>query len=197
MNQHLCNKKEAASFFRVSVQALDGWFSAGCPVQERNDQGRIVWLCLEDMVAWRIDRAESTSSLDTARIRLTKAQADKTELEVAELRGDLISTPKALIQVEAMVGAMRAKLLSLPVKAAAKVAKTPADLAAAQEAIRTEVYEALDEIASDRFQDEIQKRIDRRRAGSQGPTEADDQPVGGRKPPAKRRKQRGTWPVEN
>jgi phage terminase Nu1 subunit (DNA packaging protein) len=93
------------------------------------------------------------------RARLTKAQADKTELEVAELRGELISTPKALIQVEAMVAAMRAKLLSLPTKVAAKIATTPEAMGEAQEAIRAEIYEALEEIASDRFQEEIQGRI--------------------------------------
>ncbi len=109
------------------------------------------------------------------RARLTKAQADKTELEVLVLRADLISTPEALLQVQGMVGAMRAKLLSLPTKVAPLVAKTPADIAAAQEAIRVEVYEALDEIASDRFQDEIQKRIDRIRAG----TESVGEPVNG------------------
>ncbi len=96
------------------------------------------------------------------RARLTKAQADKTELEVAELRGDLISTPSALAQVEAMVAGMRTKLLALPVKVAAQAGATPAEMVKLQELVRVQVYDVLDEIASDGFQDELRRAVDER-----------------------------------
>jgi phage terminase Nu1 subunit (DNA packaging protein) len=140
------------------------------PVKERRRTRAGNRYDLRQITAWAVQEAlrkigigkdGTVYDYNIERARLTKAQADKTELEVAELRGELISTPKALIQVESMVGAMRAKLLSLPTKVAAKIATTPVDMGKAQEAIRIEIYEALDEIASDRFQDQIQERIDR------------------------------------
>jgi phage terminase Nu1 subunit (DNA packaging protein) len=134
---------------------------------------------------------------EAERARLTKAQADKTELEVAELRGELISTPKALVQIESMVAAMRSKLLSMPTKVAAKLATTPNELVKAQEAVRVEVNEALSEIASDRFQDEIQARIDRSSASREAAAKPNGQRMGGSEPKAERGEQCGAGPVEN
>lgn len=57
----LVSKKEAAAFFRVSVQALDGWFVAGCPVAKRSTKGSVALVSLSAMARWRISRANRKS----------------------------------------------------------------------------------------------------------------------------------------
>ena len=196
------SKKEAAAFFTVSTQALDGWFTSGCPVAKRDDTGRIVAVDLQAMAQWRIDRAAMSegNGLDFERTRLTKAQADKTELEVSELRGELVRAPVIGLHWQAMVAAMRAKLLSLPSKVAPLVAG-PDSLSRTQELIQANVHEALAEIAGDGFPNDVRKRLDMLRSGESGnadreaAAEADGHAVGKRAPAAKPRGQRGAGPV--
>jgi hypothetical protein len=56
--KHLASKRQASAFFGVSTQALDGWFTAGCPVHERDKDGRIKTLDLSALARWRITRKE-------------------------------------------------------------------------------------------------------------------------------------------
>jgi len=53
--------------------------------------------------------------------RLKKAQADKTELEVSVLRGDLIHADEVSLDWAEMVTAFRSKILNLPATAAVRV----------------------------------------------------------------------------
>ena len=57
MKDFRTNKVGAARFFGVTVQALDRWFSSGCPVAEHDDGGAIKAVDLSAMAKWRIDRS--------------------------------------------------------------------------------------------------------------------------------------------
>jgi hypothetical protein len=59
------SKKAAAAFFGVSVQALDGWFTAGCPVAERDAHGAVKRVSLAAMTRWRIKRPSKAKHLPT------------------------------------------------------------------------------------------------------------------------------------
>lgn len=193
-------KRAGAEFFGVSVQALDGWFTAGCPVAKRDDTGRIVAVDLQAMAQWRIDRAAMPegNGLDFERTRLTKAQADKTELEVSELRAELIPATKIETHWQAMIAAMRARLVGLPSKIAPQVAG-PDDLTRVQDMIQAGVYEALAEIAGDAFPDDVRRRIvlatDGHGSGSEAAAEIDSDAVGKRASATQRGRQRGAGAV--
>lgn len=198
---YLVSKRAAAEFFLVSVQALDGWFTAGCPVAQRDGHGRITKVDLAEMARWRIDRAaaDNGNELDRERTRLTKAQADKTELEVAELRAELVRTPLIEQHWQAMVAAMRAKVVSIPSKVAPQVAG-PDDLNRVQELIQAVVFEALAEIAGDAFPDDVRKRLalaaDQGDSdGGEAAAETDGDAVGERPSATQRRGQRGARAV--
>jgi phage terminase Nu1 subunit (DNA packaging protein) len=196
---YLVSKKAAAEFFGVSVQALDGWFTAGCPVAKRDQNDRIELLDLRVMTQWRIDRAGDGGELDRERTRLTKAQADKTELEVAELRAELVRAPVLENHWQNMVAAARAKLLSLPSKLAPQIAG-PDQLTRVQDMLHAGVFEALAELAGDAFPDNIRVRVDKAASqphdlGMEATTEADGHAVGKRAPAAQSRGQRGAGPV--
>ena len=198
---YLVSKKAAAEFFGVSVQALDGWFTAGCPVAQRDGQGRITKVDLAEMARWRIDRAatDNGNELDRERTRLTKAQADKTELELAELRAELVRAPLIEQHWQAMVAAMRAKVVAIPSKVAPQVAG-PDDLNRVQELMQAVVFEALAEIAGDAFPDDVRKRLalaaDQGDSdGGEAAAEADGDAVGERPSATQRRGQRGARAV--
>ena len=78
--------------------------------------------------------------------RLTKAQATKTEIETNRLKGDLISVTDAERGWGALLGAFRAKMTTIPSRAALAVQKKSEYQA---EKILTEmIYEALTELSN-------------------------------------------------
>ena len=135
---------------------------------------------------------------EAERARLTKAQADKTELEVAELRAELIPATKIETHWQAMIAAMRARLVGLPSKIAPQVAG-PDDLTRVQDMIQAGVYEALAEIAGDAFPDDVRRRIvlatDGHGSGSEAAAEIDGDAVGKRASATQRGRQRGARSV--
>ena len=72
-----------------------------------------------------MQRAEKVRDLLAERIRLTKAQVDKAEIEGAALRDGLLPMANVVAQVTALVGATRARLLRLRSALAKRVADTP------------------------------------------------------------------------
>lgn len=142
MNDWVCNKNQAAQFFKVSVQALDGWFLRDCPVLSRNENGRIDSLNLSDMAAWRIKQAKESDELSIEKTRLTKAQADKTELEVEVLRGSLVPVEKVEMIWANLCSGAKNRLLSIPYKIAI-IAQGVTEFQAIETAVRALIYEAL------------------------------------------------------
>lgn len=126
---------------------------------------------------------------ETERARLTKAQADKTELEARELRGEMVMAEHVIESWSRMLGAVRARLLSLPSKVGPRARAAAGDEEAAR-VIEAEVLEALEELSGDG----LPERTRARRAGMQGgattAAAADGEPVGGRVPAAQSRKRR-------
>jgi phage terminase Nu1 subunit (DNA packaging protein) len=49
----LANKNQAAAWFGVSVQALDGWIRRGCPAVERGATGKAWVFDLRALAEWR------------------------------------------------------------------------------------------------------------------------------------------------
>lgn len=99
--------------FNVSPQAIQQW-----PVKPREKRGREALYYLPDLAKFRDQQrdAEGEQNLTVHRGRLASAQADRTELEVAELRGELIPAHLILENWEPIAAAARAKVLGLPSK---------------------------------------------------------------------------------
>lgn len=139
---------------------------------------------------------------DKERARLTKAQADKTELEVDVLRGKLI--PSELVEAvwSGMTTAARSRLLAMPYRLA-QSAMAAKSLTEVETAALDLITEALHELAGydpEHYSPAI--------AGNNPPSDADrvavetapppdSKPVGGPRAPSKPRGQRRTRPVAN
>jgi phage terminase Nu1 subunit (DNA packaging protein) len=126
----------------------------------------------------RAARDGETGDLLTEKTRLTRAQAEKAEIEAARLKGELISIAEAERGWSALVGAFRAKVLAIPPVAAVLLEnKTEKE----REQILTDMeYEALAELSNWKPDDD--EGADTSLAsGSEGGGSAaddDDQPVG-------------------
>ena len=137
---------------------------------------------------------------ETERARLTKAQADRTELEAQELRGEMVRVPEVVEEWARQIGATKARCLSIPTKAAPR-ARTAATDEEAAKVIEVEVLEALQELSIDGLPDRTRRRVDAARARDQrrlekavdAAAEADGERVGGsvsEAQPGKRRRAR-------
>ena len=95
-------------------------------------------------------RGKNTNSgdLNEERTRLTKAQADRAELELQEKEGDLISSDVIKTIWSDYVSNVRSKLLALPSKLGhlTQAAETYAE---AEGIIKEAVYECLEELSED------------------------------------------------
>jgi terminase small subunit / prophage DNA-packing protein len=125
----------------------------------------------------------ATPTLADGRARLVKLQGDKVELELAELRGEVVRADDVARVMQAHVIAARSRLLALPSKLVALFSPDmrPQTLALSDGVIR----EALDELSSDEFIDEVRKRAITADSAIVAPAaETDSQRVGGPAPQA-------------
>lgn len=139
-----------------------------------------------------LDDDEGGDAFTRERTRLTKAQADKTELEVKVLRADLI--PAAIVErvQGTIMSNIRARMLSIPIKAAPMVLGARSEVAA-QTILTDMVHDALTELAEFNESDYLSQ--DQRTAAASA--EVDAEPVGRQRASAEPRRQRRAGPVEH
>lgn len=115
------------------------------------------WLRVRAQAAVHQGPAGETYNYERERARLTKEQADKTELENGLLRAEIVRTELIEEHWSAMCANFRARLVALPNKLATLVA----DIAARRKFMTTAqtlVHEALGEVEQDALPDDVRKR---------------------------------------
>jgi terminase small subunit / prophage DNA-packing protein len=107
-----------ATLFGVARSTVTTWKSEGCPSQPDTKDGAPTYLPSE-VVQWLTDRAkESAAPLDkdAEQVRKLKAEADRVELEVAKVRGELVPLSEFERVLAADHDETRAALTALPSK---------------------------------------------------------------------------------
>lgn len=196
-------KSELSDAMGVSTRTVSNWQNRGMPVAVRRSspEGNLYdsAACIEWRIRERVSETVTISNGQTLdyeaeRARLTKAQADKTELEVAQLNGLLIRSDVVAQTWQAMTAAAKAKFLAMPTQIAnAVIAAT--DLQEVVEAVSNPIREALSDLSSDGLPTGIRAVLERDRANMGATATADGEPVGGKVAPIKRRKRRNARPV--
>lgn len=97
-----------------------------------------------------LSKGKNTNSgdLNEERTRLTKAQADRAELELQEKEGELISTDIIKTIWSDYVANVRSKLLALPSKLG-HLTQAADTYAEAEAIIKESIYECLEELSED------------------------------------------------
>lgn len=105
---------------------------------------------VQQYIAWIKTQAaaKSEEELDLRKEKtlLTRATRQKVELELQIMRGELHRSEDVRRVMHDMLGAFRARCLSIPSKAAPRI-QGQTDLAVIQDVIKKEVYEALAELS--------------------------------------------------
>ena len=196
----LTHQAELASFFGVSRTTIQVWQGEGMPVLSQA-KGNVKTNSYDTVAVlkWWLNRELSKITggplgddlnYEAERARLTKAQADKQELDVAARRGELLAVDDVRKHWQSMVFAAKAKLLAVPVKAAPAVitAQTTAEVF---DLLSTMIREALDELSASgeptSSDDETERGAVRLVESS---TEANNKSVGRRKPTTQQRSKR-------
>lgn len=151
----LVNKSQLAEIVGKTQQTLTTWQKNGLPIFAEGRNGQSHQYETADVIQWMINReiGKLTVSDDgrvhdyeAERARLTHHQANKTALEESVLKGKLIPA-EVVEQVQGdMVSAFRARILSIPTKAAHAVLGLD-DMNEAQDTLKQFLYEALNELA--------------------------------------------------
>ena len=135
--------------------------------------------CVQKYVHYLQERAygtgETPSDTYRERARLIKAQADKTEIEVATMRNQLVLLDIVEADWMKQVAACRMKLLALPSKTAFEIAalENPTEI---ERFLKRTIYEALSELADDNT--EVQPAKAKSKKSVDTPARAKRKPVG-------------------
>lgn len=133
---------------------------------------------------------------EAERARLTKAQADKTELEVAQLKGKLIPVDLVVAAWQLLITNAKARLLGIATKIA-PVVIAATGLSEIESAIKALVHEALRELAGDGLPSRVDDLLDRRASDVDAAAGPENQRVGRQVSATKPRKRGRTRPVVN
>lgn len=100
---------------------------------------------LREAAAGRTPSNEDAANKAFEDARRAKAVADKAEMEVAKMRGQLIPADQVAETLHNAVSIMKTRIMAVPTKAAARCGAK--NVAAAEKVIREEVVDALAELA--------------------------------------------------
>jgi len=135
---------ELSGALEVDARELRTWRSDGCPHLMRS--GRVLYR-LPQVVSWREKRAVDALDADEAkeRARKMRADADRSEMAAAKLRGSLAPVAEMDRAVERLASAVRAEVMGLRQRFASRIIgiETPAESAAVLDAMAEQILGGL------------------------------------------------------
>lgn len=148
--------------------------------------------CVRGYIGMLQDRSgREVETYQRERTRIAKANADKKELDLQRVRGELISRQSVELHWAGMLAALRTRLLGLPTKLAPVLPVKPQQRSGVQQTIRREVHELLEDLAGGALEHAVREHLAATGGATPGPAAGSDaQPVGGHAAKAKRRSRR-------
>lgn len=157
---HLLSKAAIAYGFNVDERTISRWQDQDNDplptfVRQKTSAGNqydlravIEWAQRQALADISVGDDGQVYNYEAERARLTKAQADKTELEVSEKRGLVLNAESVRNTWSDLIASARAKLMALPTKVSAK-AMSAKDYREAEDFVRAEIYAVLNDLADD------------------------------------------------
>lgn len=87
----IVNKRELAQILGISERSLTEWQREGLPMVLNSGRGASNQYDTADVINWRIARAVNGTQQESPKDRLDRLRGDREELELAQLRGTLVS----------------------------------------------------------------------------------------------------------
>lgn len=138
--------------FGVSHPTVRAWVRRGCPVIQKARKGTEWQLDTVAVFEWQKEQTAlniagdiSGLDIDEAKRRKLAAEAALCELDLAKVRGDVISIKEVGDVWLDIVSASRSRMLSIPAKVAAMIAPITSPMKI-RSLLEAEIEEALDEL---------------------------------------------------
>lgn len=158
----IVNRAELAEIHGTSLPTISAWVRKGCPFRKAGAKGREWEFDTAEVAEWREAQAVAAAVGDTAAMDIEAVKKRKllaetviAEIEAAKLRRQVIEIDEVGKVVGEDYARCKARLRSIPTKAASAVLEAAAGDAAVAEitdVLRTMIDEALSELSS--FTDE-------------------------------------------
>ena len=132
---------ELAEAFGVTTRAIQKWQNEGMPLDGM--YGVKNQYDLQKCVEWYVKKRVG-NDLQYEKTRLTKAQADKTELEAQLVKRELLRAENVAQVWQSQIIAFRSRILSLPTKLSPDILQAQ-DLTEAKAILENALHEALKE----------------------------------------------------
>lgn len=144
----IVNKERLSKILGISARTLTEYQKEGMPIEKEGKRGQSNTYDTAKVIEWLVKRAaDSTGEMDKAKLRLAIAQANKAELEVEEMQGDLIPLEKMKAMWAGVLATCRARILSMPTRLAPVLINTK-DPKKVEKVVRDACHEALNELAA-------------------------------------------------
>lgn len=154
----LFNRKDTAAAFGVSTQAIGVWNIE--PVQSLGKTGNRIYYDIREVIQERLKQARNSSGaggdLSQQQLRLARNKAEKSEIELQVIKGELLPLNEIVGHWENLFLAFRAKILAIPNKAA-HVALNATSLEDVETSLELFLLEALEELSGDGMPDEYKQ----------------------------------------
>lgn len=176
-----CDKRTLALILGYSERHIDNFQKEGMPTLSTGVRGRRNSYDSAAVIRWLEDRARSgrknnTIDFNAARAELTSRQAEKAQIEIAKLRGDLIPLDTAMAIQAGIANAVREQLLALTTKVVIRHPELP-------ESVRVEldtlINQTLNDLSEIRLSDQLEATLARHYESAETPAESEFEPVGG------------------
>lgn len=182
----LKGREALADLFGVTARTVKDWENKGLPVTTQG-QGKPCVYDTVQCIEWRI--SGTRTGLQAEKERLTREQADATEIKNLQARGELVPQRKVTQEILEQWSILITHLELLPGRLAAGVAAMGADYDAAHALVGDEISRLRGELAAGLSQpagDDVDTAAKKKRKR-----------VGGRRKKAKRGSKRGAGAVDN
>ena len=149
----MATRKEVAEHLDLSIVSISKLIQKGVLDVKQGRNPMDLDLCRKNYINYlrtlgNYNKRTGTGDIAEEKTRLTKAQADKAELEVSELEAELIPAIKVQETWIEYISNVRAKLLALPSRVAHQVIIVD-KYADAESIIKEYVHEALEELVDE------------------------------------------------
>mgnify|MGYP003642575460 FL=1 len=174
----ICNADAMSHVLQVKAPMMTNYRQRGLIVQPEHGKYDLVATVRKVLEATKNgSNSDEGHDFQIEKARLTKAQADKAEMEVSELSGDLVQVEDVVDEWQSQLMDMKGKLLSIPSKLATLVADmgSPAEV---QELIDDYIREALLELSNYAGERQHTSHATSGESSSQATTKADDKRMG-------------------
>lgn len=146
------NRAESAEFFGVTQQSIQNWMQRGCPYLVRGSPG-VPWVFdLLSIAQWRYGSKTDEKSGDdpdemTPKERLDWYKGCREKDAYKRENGELIHVDEVTAAWSKIIDTTKARLMALPMRLSPKLVAIT-DLRKAENAIKDEVFAALEDLAN-------------------------------------------------